>query len=553
MKRHALHAVGALAALALAVPAMGQDATTAGEREQDSRARGSGGRAVVIQPYIEVQQVFTQELSPGDDAVTYTQAAAGVDMSVQGRNNGASLSVRAEHTFGYDDGVADSTSVTGIASGYATVVPQVLTVEAGGLATRTRVDGNGGSSTNPVAIDDSESRIYSAYAGPNVHTRVGDAEVNANYRIGYTRIEADAPVVAPGAAPIDVFDDSATQAANAHVGTRPGEPLPVGVGVGGGYFQEDISNLDQRVRDMHVRGDVTVPVGPDLALVGGVGYEDVEVSARDAVRDAAGNPVVDASGRFVTDESAPRRLAYDVSGLIWDVGVIWRPSRRTALEAHVGRRYDSTTYYGSFAWAPTSRSAVNVSVYDSVTGFGGTLTNALANLPDDFTANRNPITGDLTGCVASLEGGNCLTGVLGSVRSAVFRNRGVMASYAERVGRMNAGLAAGYDRRRFIAAGGTVLAIANGVVDETYWANAFVSGQLGTNAGFVINTYASLLKSGFANAGDATVLGASAAYRRYLFDGLSANAAVALDYLDSDVIGEDFKTASALLGLRYDF
>ena len=31
---------------------------------------------------------------------------------------------------------------------------------------------------------------------------------------------------------------------------------------------------------------------------------------------------------------------------------MWRPSRRTALEAHVGRRYGSMTYYGSFAYAP---------------------------------------------------------------------------------------------------------------------------------------------------------------------------------------------------------
>ena len=553
MKRRAFFAANALAALSLAMPALAQDAPTSGERERDSRARGSGGRNIVVQPYIEVQQVFTKELSPGDASVTYTQAAAGVDASVQGRNNGASVSVRYEHTFGYDDGVVDSDSVSGIASGYATVVPQVLTVEAGGLATRTRVDASGASTTNPIESEDAESRIYSAYAGPNVHTQVGDAVVNANYRIGYTRVQADAPVVAPGATPIDVLDDSVSQAGNVHVGTRPGEPLPVGVGVGGGFYQEDVSNLDQRVRDMHARADVTVPVGPDLALVGGVGYEDVEVSGRDAVRDAAGNPVLDASGRFVTDKSSPRQLAYDVSGLIWDVGVMWRPSSRTAFEAHVGRRYDSTTYYGTFAWAPSSRSAVNVAVYDGITGFGGTLSNALANLPDDFPANRNPITGDLTGCVASLEGGNCLTGVLGSVRSAVFRNRGVMASYSEQVGRMTAGLAAGYDRRSFIAATGTVLAVANGTIDETYWANAFVSGELGSNAGFAVNAYASLFKSGFVGAGDTTVLGASAAYRRYLLDRLSANAAVALDYLDSDLAGEDFRTASALVGLRYDF
>ena len=39
---------------------------------------------------------------------------------------------------------------------------------------------------------------------------------------------------------------------------------------------------------------------------------------------------------------------------------MWRPSSRTALEAHVGRRYDSLTYYGTFAYAPDSRSSINV-------------------------------------------------------------------------------------------------------------------------------------------------------------------------------------------------
>src|SRR5690606_6402017 len=133
------------------------------------------------------------------------------------------------------------------------------------LAARTRVDGNGGATLNPLVGDDSESRIYSAYAGPNLHTRAGDVEINANYRIGYTRVEApDAVVVTPGAAPVDVFDESVVHAAGFHVGTRPGEPLPVGLGVGGGWVQEDVSNLDQRVQDRFVRADVQVPVSRDL-------------------------------------------------------------------------------------------------------------------------------------------------------------------------------------------------------------------------------------------------------------------------------------------------
>lgn len=532
-----------IAAMALAAPALAQEVDN-----------GQRTREVRVAPYIEANQVLTAELSPGSDTVTYTQVAAGLDASVQGRNNGGSASIRYERTFGYDSSVSDSSTLSGVARGYASVVPHAVTIEGGALATRTRVDRNGGATIGTGRSRDSESRIYSAYAGPTVHTSAGDAEVNANYRVGYTRAEApDAIAAGPGASTVDVFDDSVVQSAGAHVGTRPGAPLPVGLGVGSGYYQEDVSNLDQRVRDLHVRADVSVPLTPSLAAVGGLGYEDVKVSSRDAVRDAAGNPVIGSDGRFVADQSTPRQLAYDVSGLIWDVGVMWRPSRRTSAEAHIGRRYDSLTYYGTFAWAPSSRSSVNLSVYDGLTGFGGQLNNVLVALPTDFAANRNPITGDVTGCVASLQGNNCLTGVLGSVRSTVFRGRGIAGSYSQQLGRMSAGFGMGYDRRKFIAAPGTVLAAANGVTNESLWAAAYLSGQFDARSTFNVNAYANWLSSGFAGAGDSTVLGATAAYRRYLLDGLSANAAVGFDSYDSSVVGDDLTTASALLGLRYDF
>ena len=539
--------LSAIAAIALANPAWAQ--RTADEEASEAR----GDRSVTLAPYIEASQVLVAELSPGDDVVTYSQVAVGVDAAVTGRNNGGSLSLRYERNIGYGDAALDSDTVSGVARGYATVVPRALTIEGGALAARTRVDGNGGATLNPLVGDDRESRIYSAYAGPNLHTRAGDVEVNANYRIGSTRVEApDSVVVSPGQS-VDVFDESVVQVAGFHAGTSPGEPLPIGLGVGGGWVREDVSNLDQRVEDRFARADVQVPVGRDLAFVGGVGYEDVEVSSRDAVRDADGNPVLGLDGRFVTDESQPRQIAYDVSGLIWDVGVMWRPSVRTALEAHVGRRYDSTTYYGTFAWAPTSRSNVNIAVYDTVSGFGGLLNTALANLPTRFTAARNALSGDFTGCVGGEQGANCLAGVLGSVRSAVFRSRGIAAGYGVTFGRFNTGLGAGYQQRKFIAAPGTVLASANGVVDEAYWVNYYLGAQIGRNAGFDANAYASWIDSGFAANGEVFALGASAAYRRSITGRLSARAAVAVDHLDSEATVEDYTSASALLGLRYDF
>ncbi|MDC0886946.1 preprotein translocase subunit YajC [Altererythrobacter sp.] len=565
MKR--VHYLSSIAAIALVFPAAAQAQVFGGDDDvtggggtrsassDDRDERGTQRQRAQVNPYIEASQVVLAELQPGDEVVTYSQIAVGVDASVQGRNNGGSVSLRYERNIGYGDAALDSDTVTGVARGYASVVPQVLTVEAGALAARTQVDNGGNAAFNTVEGlgTESESTIYSGYVGPNLSTKVGEVDVSANYRFGYTRVEApDTVVGGPGTAPVDVFDDSTTHSANARVAVDPGDVLPVGMSLGGGIYQEDIANLDQRVRDVYVRGDVTVPVGAGLAVVGGVGYEDVEVSSRDVARDAAGNPVIAADGRFVTDGSGPRQIAFETDGLIWDVGVVWRPSRRTAFEAHYGRRYDSDTYYGSFAYAPNARSSINASVYDGIAGLGGTLNNALVALPTNFTANRNPLTGDLNGCVSALEGGNCLGGALGSVRSAVFRSRGGNVSYSQAVGRMSATVGVGYDRRTFIAAPGTVLAAADGLAEENFYGSVSVDGELGRNASFTVGAYANYQTSDFTDS-DATILGASAAYRRYIFQGLSARAAVALDYLNRDAAGEDQKTASALVGLRYDF
>jgi len=494
---HAINcAFAAAACLAISSPALAQD-------RQESRQ----DRSRTVQPYIEVSQVALAELSPGSDVLTYTQVAVGVDTSIQGRNSGASVSLRYERNISYGGDSLDSDTVSGVARGYLSLVPRSVTLEAGALASRTKVDGGGGSSINPLVSQDSESRIYSGYVGPTIHAQAGDLQVNGLARVGYTRVDS---------------------------------------------LQEDISSLDQRVRDAHVRADVTIPISPTLAVVGGVGYEDIEISSRDAVRDINGVPVLGSDGRYITDKSQPRQLAYDVDGIIWDVGVVWRPSSRTALEAHVGRRYDSTTYYGSFAWSPSRNSSVNISAYDGVSGFGGVLTRSLSALPTEFEAARNALTGDFSGCVAGEEGANCLN-VFGSVRSAVFRGRGVQASYSRRMGRYNAAVAAGYDRRKFIAAPGTVLSAANGVTDENYYVATSLTGQLGSNASFTVGSYINWFESGFDDGGDVVAMGTSASYVRSIAPKLSARAALSLDYLDSDISSEDISAATALLGLRYDF
>lgn len=540
--------LAAIFAFAFAFPAAAQ------ERGDGDSPRGSPQQAdrTRVDPYIEASQIFTWQFDPVDDVVTYTQLAAGVDAQIRGRNSGAAVALRYERNFAWNENARDNDTLTGIVRGYTAIVPRTLQIEAGALASRTRVDSAGGSVLAPiVGDDDNVTQTYALYAGPTVTTRVDDVRIDANYRIGYTRVEGPEFVTLGGNA-VDVFDESISQSAMVRAATSAGVPFPIGVGVGAGYYQEDIDNLDQRVRDAYVRGDVTVPVTPTFAIVAGAGLEDVKVSARDAVRDVDGNPIIGPDGRFLVDSNSPRRIAYEADGLIWDVGVIWRPSSRTELQASFGRRYDSDTYYGSFTWKPTSRSNLGIAVYDSIQGFGGTVTNALSALPTDFEVIRDPITGDITGCTSPTIGSNCLSGLLGSVRSSVFRGRGVAASYTQQVGLMTAGIAAGYDNRKFIAAPETVLAIANDVVDESYYVTAGVSGPIWSGS-FSVNSFANWFDSGIGDFGDTFSYGSAATYQQSLWRNLSGRAALSIYAVDNEITAADIRAASALLGLRYDF
>ncbi len=544
-ERH-FRAAAAIAAgliFALSLPAAAQthaespQASSKGNGSDHAKARGANRHGMRIEPYIEAAQIATAELSPGDETLTYSRLAVGVDANIAGRNNQASVSLRYERRIGWGGRAADGDTISGIARISAAVVPNVLRIEAGALAARRGA-----------------GRIYSVYAGPSLSTQAGNVQVDAGYRAGYSKVEAPglgrSGTGNPG---LDVFDESTVHDARLHAGIRPGEGLPVGIGAGAGYSREEISNLDQRVEDFHARADIIVPLSYDFALVGGVGYEDVEISSRDALRDAQGDPVVGAGGHLVTDRSSPRVLAYDVSGLIWDAGVIWRPSRRTQLEAHVGRRYGGTTYSGSFSYAPNDRSALNVAVYDNVAGFGGQLNRALAGLPAEFEVVRNPLSGDISGCVATLEKGNCLTGALGSLRSATFRARGVMASYTIDLGRIQAGLGGGYDRRKFIAAPGTVLAIANGVIDENIWLTGNVHARLDRQSRVGAEIFANWFQSGSALDGAATAFGAAVSYDRHLIEHFMATAALGIEGISRQDTLDDIWAASALVGVRYSF
>lgn len=515
-----------------------------------SQARA--GKRTDVSPYLELDQVFIADLKGGsDNGLTYSSVAVGVDASMQTRSAEGQLNLRYEHHFSWDDDLGDQDVVSGLGRARVNLVRDALSLEGGAIATRARTDGVGGA--NGTLIGENVSQIYSLYAGPTLATQVGELSVNAAYRLGYSRVESDTDVTTPaGVQTLGGYDDSVYHSVQAAVGMQPGD-RPFGWSVGAGYDREDADQLDQRYDGKHIRADITVPVSGHVALVGGIGYEDIEVSQRDVLLDAGGNPVVDSDGRFVTDESSPRALIYDQDGLIWDAGVMWRPSRRTSLEVHVGRRYGSMTYTGALSYQPSSRTSFQVAAYDGISSFGRQINDNLASLPTSFTIASNPFSGDFAGCAFGTEnGGVCFNDVLQAISAANFRHRGIAAQLASSSGLWNYGVGLGYSRRKFIAPETGIFAGVNGTVDENYYLNLFAGRRLDEKSGIDGHIYANYFDSTVLGTIDVYNMGAYASYYRNFTSRLRGMAAVGIDSIDPEGLDSTI-SGLAQLGLRYDF
>jgi hypothetical protein len=523
-------------AAALAVPAHAQDR-----------------KRVEISPYIEVGQVLTADLQSGD-VLTYSSAAVGVDASVQTRRVQVQLSYKYEHRFEYDKQVGDSDVHSGLARVQAAILPG-LTVEAGAIATRARSDIRGDAPGNLAGNVRNTSQVYSAYAGPTVATRVGPANVTAGYRFGYTKVESPGVTGVPAGQPVlDSYDSSTSHLATASVGVKAGDVLPVGLTVSGAWERENSSQLNQQFDSKNVRADAVLPVTGSVAVVGGVGYEKIETSQKDALLDGTGQPVRDANGRFVTDPNSPQRLSYQLESIFWDVGVIWRPSPRTTLEARVGRRYDSWSFTGSLSYQLSPGSGLQIGVYDSIESFGRQLNDSLASLPTSFNTGNDPFGDQYNGCVFGTSGaatGGCLNGALQSIATANYRTRGVDAVFAMNAGRSRFGAGLGYSNRRFLAPDASPGFTVNGVTDQSYYAQLFAATQLDNNMGLNGNVYANYYQSGIAGAPSIFGAGANGSVYRN-FGPVNASASLGIYSFEQEGAGSDV-SAQALVGLRYGF
>ena len=450
---------------------------------------------------------------------------------------------------------------SGLARAAVTVAPG-LNVEAGAIATRARTDIRGAAPGNFVGDVANVSQVYSLYAGPSLATRAGPLNVGASYFVGFTKVETpDVPGPIAGQR-LDYFDTSTSHLAQASVGTAAGEVFPFAIQLSGAYEREDASQLDQTYEGWFGRGDVTLPLSGHFAIRGGAGYERIKATQRDPLVDATGTPVLDGNGRYVTDPASPERIAYDTDGLIYDAGVIWRPSPRLELQASAGWRYGGETYFGSLSYAIDRNVGLAIVAYDGVETFGRQLRDGLRDLPTAFDARPDPFGQQFAGCVFGARpgtggagAGGCLNDVFQSIATASYRARGIDGVLSASYGRTRFGIGGGYANRRFNAPRGVPGIVVYGLEDQSAYAQAFYGRDLSRISAIDVTVFGNWYSSGLANGlgagGDVYGGGANATYSLQL-GRLGTLASIGLYGFDQEGFDTQW-SAQALLGARYTF
>ncbi|WP_322963298.1 hypothetical protein [Sphingomonas fuzhouensis] len=510
-------------------------------------------RRAQISPYVELGQVLVADLT-GGDTVTYTTLAAGVNAQVQTARAQGQVSYRYEHRIDWSDRGGSGDVHSGLARASYALTPE-LRLDGGALATQTRADNRGAAPGLSIGNVANISQIYSVYLGPSLATRAGPVQIGANYRLGYTR--ADTPGIgglAPGQPRLDYFSDSWNQLATVSATTRPGTILPVGLSLNAAYDRDDAGQLSQRYEGIFARGDVLKPISPYVAVTAGVGYEHIQSSQRDPAVDAAGRPLVDSRGRFITNPNGPRRIAYRTDGVYYDAGVIWRPDRRTSVEGHVGQRYGSLSVTGRAHYQASRDVVFSAAVYDGIQTFGRQLRNGLSDLPTNFVETRDVFAQQFNGCVFSAGGtspGGCLNDALQSVQTAVYRARGLDAAMTMQRGRSTLGVGLGYTSRRLFAPDEVPGIIVQGAQDDSYYGQIFLGRAFGPHSGLNVNGFVNYYVSRLAGAEDVVSLGTTASYYRN-FGRLGTTASVGLYHFS---VGDltNALSAQALVAARYQF
>ncbi|MET0373514.1 MAG: hypothetical protein ABW128_04560 [Rhizorhabdus sp.] len=504
--------------------------------------------------FIDLQQIAESQLQGvGEDIVTYTEVSGNLAASIRNRRIVLSASYRASYRIPEVGNLSKNFNQDGILRMQANVIDEWLSTDVGAIVTRSRIDPSGSAQQLNSANQKNLAQTYSAFIQPSLAHRIGDVGFAASYRYAYTKNESGQTGVIAGP-PVDRFDSSTAQQADLSIGMQQSS-LPFDWTVGAQYRHENTTNLAQRFRALKVSGEIKQPIAATVALVASGGYEKTETSERSALIDSTtGLPVLGKGGRFVVDPASPRVLTYDMAGLIGDAGIIWKPSRRSRFEMRAGYRYGGFSVTGLAEMRPSDRTGLTFILTDQVQSFGQGVSGGLAGAPVDLNIDlsADPATGYQNCLFGKTAGsGRCIGGSLGGASAQAYRERAasIIVSRALREWTVSGSL--GYTRRTYIDDPSDPFSL-DGVVDQSFFGDLSLNGQLSRVSGVSFSFTGSLFKNGQVGASDVKAGTFSTSYYRTFGRSIRARASLAVDASKQDGITADV-SGRAQIGMQYEF
>ena len=347
----------------------------------------------------------------------------------------------------------------------AEVIEDFLMINAGGTASQYTTDMRGFNAVNPDDESGNQTQIFSGYVEPSIHQRLGDfATFQGRYRLG--AVSADSPregFTNPGSIGLDPSDgigsrlsDSITQSAGVTLASTRATNT-INWSLDAQATHEDVDQLDQKYRGYSAGGELGFRVSRKLELLGSAGYEDIENTQDSILFDPdTGLPDLDDNGRFQIDPTMPRRTAYDFSGMYWNAGFRYTPSRRTSLEFRAGERYGSANFFFNFNHRSRNGMSVRANFQQTLNSFSRLLTQSINGVPVNVARVAGLEQLGIPFCVIGIDpesdDGDCLGGFTQSLTPATFKSDRGLFMVSRRLEALTWSATAYYDRRRYVDA-----------------------------------------------------------------------------------------------------
>lgn len=508
-----------------------------------------------IGAFVSMEQVAESQLhGPGEDDTTYTEISGNLTGRISNRRIVASASYRLSYRIPEMGNIQKNVNQDGLLRLQAQVIDEWLTLETGAIVTRSRVDASGAAPQFNFGNPQNLTQTYSAFMQPTIAHQIGDVGLGLSYRYAYTQNESSQNNAGATGPLNDRFDSSKAQQVTLNLGMDPGS-LPFGWKVSSEYRHENTTNLAEHFRSLNLIGEVRVPLANSpIALVASAGYEQTKTSEREALVDPiTGIPVLGKGGRFVVDPASPRVLTYDISGMVANAGVIWKPSQRTRMEVRAGRRYGDASFTGLIEMRPSERSGLTLIVSDRVESFGQGVSNGLAGTSPTIDVTHLDPSSSYQDCLFGKTAGTgqCIGGALGQASASAYRERAANIIVTRTMRTWTFSGSMGYSRRNYIDNPNAPVSLA-GVVDESLFGNITLVRPLSRESGLSFSFSGNLFKNGQVGASDVMSGSFSTSYYRTFGRGIQMQASVAVDGSKTDGIPTDV-SGRARLGLQYRF